>query len=61
MLVSVAALAFNSIRLLLELCDYTGKSSYEAIGKRAFGTSGKFVTAISIFIHTMGGESADLA
>jgi len=54
MLVSVAALAFNSIRLLLELCDYTGKSSYEAIGKRAFGTSGKFVTAISIFIHTMG-------
>lgn len=55
MLVAVAALAFNSIRLLLGMCDYTGESSYEAIGKAAFGLFGKVLTVVNIFIHTMGG------
>ncbi|XP_076821031.1 putative sodium-coupled neutral amino acid transporter 6 [Clavelina lepadiformis] len=54
MLVAVAVLAFNSIRLLIEMCDYTGNSSYEAIGKAAFGLGGKVVTILNIFIHTMG-------
>jgi len=56
MLVAVAVLAFNSIRLLVEMCDYTGSASYEAIGKAAFGIGGKIVTILNIFIHTMGGD-----
>nr|CAB3266258.1 probable sodium-coupled neutral amino acid transporter 6 [Phallusia mammillata] len=54
MLVAVAGLAFNSIRLLLAMCDYTGESSYEALGKAAFGFSGKVLTVVNIFVHTMG-------
>uniref|UniRef100_H2ZBK1 Amino acid transporter transmembrane domain-containing protein n=1 Tax=Ciona savignyi TaxID=51511 RepID=H2ZBK1_CIOSA len=54
MLVAVSALAFNSIRLLVEMCDYTGISSYEAIGRAAFGLGGKVVTILNIFIHTVG-------
>ncbi|XP_002120192.2 putative sodium-coupled neutral amino acid transporter 6 isoform X2 [Ciona intestinalis] len=54
MLVAVSGLAFNSIRLLVDMCDYTGNSSYEAIGKAAFGTGGKIVTILNIFIHTLG-------
>ena len=56
MLVAVAVLAFNSIRLLVEMCDYTGSASYEAIGRAAFGIGGKIVTILNIFIHTMGGK-----
>ena len=55
MLMAVAALAFNSIRMLVEMCDYTGSASYEAIGKAAFGLAGKIVTIINIFVHTIGG------
>lgn len=55
MLIAVSVLAFNSIRLLVEMCDYTGSASYEAIGKAAFGMGGKIVTILNIFIHTIGG------
>jgi amino acid permease len=54
MLVGVSGLAFNSIRYLLELCDYTGVSSYEALGRAAFGAKGKAFTVINIFTHTLG-------
>jgi len=54
MLIGVSGLAFNSICLLLELCDFTGCSSYETLGRHAFGMFGKFLTAINIFVHTMG-------
>jgi len=54
MLVGVSALAFNSIQFLLEMCDFTGSSSYETLGKHAFGKFGKYFTAINIFLHTMG-------
>lgn len=57
MLVGVSALAFNSIQFLLEMCDFTGSSSYETLGKHAFGKFGKYFTAINIFLHTMGGLS----
>jgi len=57
MLVAVAGLAFNSIRMLLEMCDYTGNSSYEAIGQAAFGLGGKILTVLNIFVHTMGGTN----
>ena len=55
MLVGVSGLAFNSIRYLLELCDYTGVSSYEALGRAAFGAKGKALTVVNIFTHTLGG------
>jgi len=54
MLVGVSGLAFNSIRYLLDLCDFTGVSSYEGIGKAAFGPAGKTLTAANIFTHTLG-------
>lgn len=57
MLIGVSGLAFNSICLLLELCDFTGCSSYETLGRHAFGMFGKFLTAINIFVHTMGGKN----
>ena len=55
LLVLVALLAFISIRLLLDMCDLTGITAYEAIGKSAYGTAGKVVTVLSIFTHTLGG------
>nr|XP_039270027.1 sodium-coupled neutral amino acid transporter 4-like [Styela clava] len=54
LLVLVALLAFNSIRLLLDMCDLTGITSYEAIGRQAFGEGGKIVTVLSILTHTLG-------
>lgn len=54
LLILVAVLAFTSIRLLLDMCDLTGITSYEAIGKAAYGKAGKIVTVVCIFTHTLG-------
>jgi len=41
MCITVAALAYYAIHLLLELCEKTGVKSYERLGYRAFGKKGK--------------------
>lgn len=54
MLMIVAGVAFYSISLLLDMCEITGKKSYEEIAEKAYGPRGKMINVICITIHTMG-------
>jgi len=59
-LVGVAVLAYTTITFLLELSQQTDCTSYEKIGKRAFGKVGKLVTACSILVQCVGGACSFL-
>merc|ERR1719447_2209156 len=54
MLMMVAGLAFYAISLLLDMCEITGKRSYEEIAEAAYGSKGKLVNVICITVHTLG-------
>jgi len=54
MLMVVAGLAFYAISLLLDMCEITGKKSYEEIAELAYGKRGKIVNVICITVHTLG-------
>jgi sodium-coupled neutral amino acid transporter 3 len=54
MLMVVAGLAFYAISLLLDMCEITGKKSYEEIAEKAYGPRGKMINVICITVHTLG-------
>lgn len=56
----IACVSDYTINLLLRCCDMTGVTSYEDIGRHAFGLRGKAAAALSIMIENIGANTSYL-
>uniref|UniRef100_A0A8C9WPC8 Solute carrier family 38 member 5b n=1 Tax=Scleropages formosus TaxID=113540 RepID=A0A8C9WPC8_SCLFO len=60
LLTCIAVLSSYSIHLLLTCAGVVGIRAFEQLGKRAFGKTGKVLSAATITVHNIGGMSTYL-